>query len=303
MLTWKLWRALCSPPYAHPLFQRTITTHAIRSRLRRFVELMTGYFILCAIATLVWPLLFMNPATIVLVIVACSNTVYSMTWAFRVSTSIAREHELETYDLLCLQPSGALGVGWALCTGNLYRSSLFRGLRFLMPMISISVTLALIIALGIPILLSISSNGQIEEATQLLTTLVYALTLAIAFFYIDHIQSLVLANLVGMITPTFISDRLYSGLWSVGGFLTLQIATYLITFIVSFLILPAFYTGSETLHISLIYSALRLLIFYALREGLILMIWHLLAQRFNANDSDLTQITQSTTPAFYNYPS
>ena len=302
MLTWKLWRALCSPPYAHPLFQRVITTHFTRSRIRRFVELMTGYVVLCALATLIWPLMFTNPAIIILVLVAISNTVYSMTWAFRVSTAIAREHELETYDLLCLQPSGALGVGWALCTGNLYRSPLFRGLRFVMPMISISVILALIIALAIPILLAVSSSGQ-EETTQLLTTLVYALTLAIAFFYIDHIQSLLLANLIGMITPTFMPDRLYSGLWAVSGFLTLQIATYLVTFIASFLILPAFYTGSESLHISLIYSILRLLIFYALREGLILMIWHLLAQRFNANDSELTQITQSTTPTFYNYPS
>ncbi len=288
MLTWKLWRALCSPPYAHPLFQRTISTHFIRSRMRRLVELMTGYVVMCALATLVWPMLFMNPAIIVLVVVACSNTLYSMIWAFRVSTAIAREYELETYDLLCMQPSGALGVGWALCTGNLYRSQFFRGLRFVMPMISISVTLALVIALAIPILLAISSDGQ-AETSQLLMTLVYALSLAIAFFYIDHVQSLLLANLIGMITPTYIPDRLYAGLWAVSGFLTVQIAVYLLTLIASFIILPIFHSASM-LHVSLIFSILRLVIFYALREGIILVIWHLLAQRFNANPTELRTV-------------
>lgn len=285
MLTWRLWRALCSPPYSHPLFQRTVMTHSVRSRVRRLVELMTGYVVICALATLVWPLLFMNPAIIVLVIVACSNTLYSMTWSFRVSTAIAREYELETYDLLCLQPAGALGVGWVLCTGNLYRSPFFRGLRFVMPMLSISVTLALVIALTIPFLLSLSSTGQ-TESLQLLITLVYALSLAIAFFYIDHIQSLLLANLIGMITPSYIPDRLYVGLWAVSGFLAVQIAVYLLTLIASFIILPIFYSPS-VLHISIIFSILRLLIFYALREGIILVIWHLLAQRFNANAVEL----------------
>lgn len=288
MLTWKLWRALCSPPYAHPLFQRTITTQLIRSRLRRLVELITGYLVICTLATFIWPLLFANPAIIVLVIVACSNTVYSLTWAFRISTAIAREYELETYDLLCLQPPGALGVGWLLCTGNLYRSPFFRGIRFIMPIVSISVTLALVIALAIPILLSISSAGQFESM-QLFMTLVSAPILAIAFFYVDHVQSLLLANLIGMFTPTFLPDRLYAGLWSVSGFLALQIAVYLVTLIVSFIILPTFYDVS-TLHASLILSALRLLIFYALREGLILAIWHLLKQRLNANTAELGMV-------------
>jgi hypothetical protein len=208
-----------------------------------------------------------------------------MTWAFRVSTAIAREYELETYDLLCLQPSGALGVGWALCTGNLYRSPFFRGLRFVMPMISISVTLALVIGLAIPVLLTISSNGQ-AEAMQLLTTLIYALSLALAFFYIDHVQSLVLANLIGMITPTYMPDRLYAGLWAVSAFLTLQISIYLLAIVTNYLIFPVFDTPAA-LHVSLIFSAVRLLIFYALREVLILAIWNLLAQRFNANISEL----------------
>lgn len=285
MLTWKLWRALCSPPYAHPLFQRTIMAHTVHSRIRRFTELMAGYVVICALATLIWPLLFTNPAIILLLMAAGSNTLYGMTWAFRVSTAIAREHELETYDLLCLQPCGALGTGWVLCVGNLYRSPLFRGLRLIMPMISISVTLALVIALTIPILLAISSSGE-TESIQLFVTLIYALSLAVAFFYIDHVQSILLANLLGMIMPTYLPDRLYAGLWAVSGFLLLQLAVYLITLVASFLITPIF-QDVFTLHISLVLSILRLLIFYALREGLILVIWQMLAQRFNAGKVEM----------------
>jgi hypothetical protein len=290
MLTWRLWRALCNPPYSHPLFQRTLTMQVIHSRARRFILLAVGYMAICTLATFIWPMLFSNSSIMVLILAALSNTIYSIAWAAGVSSAIAKEQELETYDLLCLQPTGAFGVGWALCTGNLHRNSFFKALRFLMPVISISAIVSLVIALGISLFLALSQPGFGQtETTQLLVTIIYAIVLAVAFLYIDYVQSAVMANLIGMITPTYVPNRLYARLWAVSGFLLLQMTVYLLTIIVGFIILPVLFTTltPDNVHISILLSVIRLLWFYVLREITIFALWNLLVRRFNASAGEL----------------
>src|SRR5690606_33264418 len=106
-----------------------------------------------------------------------------------------------------------------------------------------------------------------------------------AAFYFDHIQSVTLAYLVGMITASIAHNRINAQLWSVGAYLLLQISVYLLTLITGLVLLQApLYTNDRVRNA--IMPLLWLAAFYMLREGLIRLMWRLLAHRFNAGPSD-----------------
>jgi hypothetical protein len=232
MLTWKLWHALRHPPYHNPLFLRVRGMATTPSRIRQIILVLFGYFASCMIFSVMWPYLFAAPAFTLALVVGIANTVYGMSWTSGITAAIAREHELKTYDLLALQPSGALGTDWALSTGTLHRSTLFRDLPKMLQVFA----LAFMAALGLVAVFIVVTDAS-GEAHMLLIAAVQGIALA-AGFYFDHIQSLVLANLIGMITPLYTPDRLNARIWAVGGFLLFKMIIYIITIVINFLVLP-----------------------------------------------------------------
>lgn len=291
MLTWRLWYALCHPPYQHPLFARTAAARPGSNHILRTLTFTAFYLTACMLLTLAWPVFLMNVPLMLLVAAACANTIYSLSWASRISRALAYEREQETYDLICLLPVGALGAGWALSTAHLHRSAVFRTLRLLMR--SLLVALAGALLLVLPVLMSISSGGS--TALGLFLLLDHGLVLAAAF-YCDHIQSLTLAYLIGMTTATIARDRINAQLWSGGIFLLLQLVIYLLTLMFSLVLIPAVLNHFQLAEISSSVGApvLRLMVFYTLREVAIGFAWRLLAHQCNASPTDRTAIIQTS---------
>lgn len=280
MLSWKLWRALCRPPDNHPLFLRVANAHTSGSSILRTLKFTGFYLVACVLLTLAWPFILINPALVILFTAASANTIYAMSWAARIGTAIAHERKQQTYDLICLMPVGTLGAGWALSAAHLHRSALFQNLRLLMH----SLTIALIGALitSIPVFLTLASGSSASYGLFLL--LDYGITITAAFYF-DHIQSVTLAYLVGMITASIAHNRINAQLWSVGAYLLLQISVYLLTLITGLVLLQApLYTNDRVRNA--IMPLLWLAAFYMLREGLIRLMWRLLVHRFNAGPSD-----------------
>lgn len=269
-MTWKLWHALRHPPYQNPVFRRIYATATPPNRVRQLALILLGYLSFCLVFSSIWPYLFAAPSFTLALVIGTANTVYSMVWTSGISAAIARERELKTYDLLALQPSGALGTDWALSTGTLHRSTVFRDL----PRIIQVLALAFIAALGIVGVFIAVTDTQSAEAARVLVSTIQGITLAAAFYF-DHVQSLVLANLIGMITPIYSPDRLNARIWAVGGFLLLKLGLYLVTFVSGFLVLPAIFQTGIAL------AGLQLLLFYQLHELAIAFIWH----RFTQTDS------------------
>jgi TRAP-type mannitol/chloroaromatic compound transport system permease large subunit len=95
--------------------------------------------------------------------------------------------------------------------------------------------------------------------------------------------------LIGVIVTTFSRQRLDAQLWSMSGFLAAQIGSYLVAYLVGFVMLPAVATmlRVDAATMQLLLSLPRLLIFFLVREALVALLWHSLLLRF---DEPMTEV-------------
>ena len=96
-----------------------------------------------------------------------------------------------------------------------------------------------------------------------------------AVSYIDHVQSVVLGSLVGILVPIYTRAGINTGFEAAGIFLTLQAIPFLVAFFIVILT-----PDSDPI-------ILGLLIFYLTREGFIIGLSRILVYALNA---DLTEI-------------
>lgn len=289
MLTWKLWRALSQPHHLHPLFQHVYSRQRYAGRLQRLLFLSSGYFLACVGITLCWPVLTLNPGTVLIVALVGSHTVFGTLWSDRVSAVIAREYDLKTFDLLSMLPSGAFGAGWTLAMGSLYASPFFRYTSLMIRILGTIVLTMLILTLVIPAMLSVAQWGS--QDTGLLFNALWNLCLAFAGFYFDYVQSVVLAQLVGILASTYSLGHLNTRLMANGGFMLLKIMNYLFTFMTGFIFLNSFYEVLDLPLITAIISlpVLRLLLFYGCHEISIQAIWIILHKRLHSTPYEIIE--------------
>src|SRR5262245_40636490 len=117
MMTRKLWFALHHPPARHPLFLRTVLLPA--PGRRRFVSWATLLINLVFAVAFNTPTLLFLLMPFFLLIIGISD---GIDCALRVSSTIAKEHEDRTFDVLSRAPTGIWGTNWALATSSLYRN-------------------------------------------------------------------------------------------------------------------------------------------------------------------------------------
>ena len=282
MLTWYLWQALYNPPQDNPLFQRAVTAQSVKEGSIHKLGIFAMYWLACIALTLVWPLLITNAPTLLVILIAAGNTIYGTAWAASISATIARERETDTYDLLCLLPPGAPGADWILSTACLYRSSLFRQLRLLVRILATALMGALIAAMLIPAVFALTPGDLQALSPSLFLALVYGLT-AGAGFYIDHVQSLVLGNVVGMLVSTYTPNRLNARLLAAGLFVLLKLLVYLLVLTLGFEILDG---RLESVTLPLV----RLFVFYVLHEAVIAALWQVLTLRLETSPHEMRRI-------------
>lgn len=289
-MTWKLWYALRNPPYNTPLFQRIYRSNNPQGRLRRILQISLAYLFTCLVFTLIWPALTTNFAFVALMIIAASNNLFGIIWANRIAVTLARENELQTFDLLCLIPMGRFGAVWSLSTASLHATHMFRSMGFLVRWLSIGFITTLGIALLIPLLLL--TQAQDMEVLILLHPLLYAVTLALAF-YVDYIQAVVTASVIGMLASTYTMNTVNVRILAVGNFLLLQVSVYLVTLIMGFILAESIFSPyiRDLPLITLLLPIVRLTIFYLLHEAVIVLSWRLLLQRFNGHIQSLQHLS------------
>lgn len=272
MLTWKLWRALRQPPHQHPLYQHTLSRPA---------SAMSGY--LGCVVILIAPMLLL-PALVFL------SGVYGLRWAMQIAGAIAREHESGRFDLVALSPSGAFGSSRAIMSACLYRNES-------LAQIQSGGAWVLRLAFALTLMLSFTSLSEpiltVDYAPNVneIVTLVYLASM-VAAIYIDHVQSVVVAQLVGMWIPTLVRRRLDASMGALLIYLLLQVSTYVLTALISFGLLPMV-LGALPMPINTILLALlRLAAFFAIREILIQVLWRAVVRQTNAAPSELAFMTR-----------
>lgn len=293
MTTWKIWRALHNPPALHPVFKRVVLLPVATDNQQH-----VGWASLTI--HLVLGLGQYQPTVLLLLmpfILLFTGITYGIDCAIRVGNAIAKEHENDTFNLLSLSPSGALGASWAMCTSSLYHNRDFDRFHTIMRG---TITIAIITVILIASMLIVGRSEQFTRASQpTLPTVIHLvdLTVVMLALYFEYMQSAIVGSLIGMFVPTYTHNRVDTRVYTFGGFLLLQITTYFLTYLIGFVILPDLYQrlqiiGQET-EMSL--SVLRLGVFFIIREIMITVLWRALVERLNARPSEL-ELTMQFAP-------
>ena len=305
MITRKLWRALRTPPFAHPMFRRrqvnppVIIIRKPESRSRKIWAIAGGVVFICILSI---PLAFVAAFLIPLLIILL-GTISGLICAVRVSSILVQTKEQRAYDLLSISPSGALGASWAACAGYLHHSPYFRRLFNLlrqMPLILLGVTVIGVILALIPFLnpVLLQNDGtRIETVPSLIPAGILAVThLSTAAFalYFDSIQSIIMGGLVAMLVPTYVQSRTEARPIAVGIFLALQMVVYSATWLGAMIILSSSFESLalDGLIADLSLPVLRVLVLVIIRELIIMTVWQVLALQLNTDTAELDVITR-----------
>jgi len=319
ILSWRLWQALKYPPEAHPLYRHALDSykHTVsipiqkakrgdhpsdefpfgsETRSKRIVvsqpsnTARSTLFKILASSSLLGlcccsgGFFFSLPAMLLLVL---TGTLYGAYTAVRVSGDIAEEHDQGRYELLSLTPSGPLSYSWSAMMAYLYRNTIYSSLRRWMPRICIGLALLALASLPFQVMVYVNSpayrneyvpQGDFAQLLGLISS--FAMVLG---FYADFYQSVIAGILIAVVTPTYRRNRFETQALTLGGFLGVQLATYLVALLVGFAILPGIYRGLNINgwfgEITLI--VLRLGTFLLVREVLIIWLWQFAQQRLN----------------------
>jgi hypothetical protein len=284
MTTRQLWRALRRPLKDHPLYQRvTDDTYDDRTRWNRLLQNLLTQGQLWIL-----PLLFMtNMRTIPLVVLG--GTLGGIIWAISISSRIHAEQNKHTYELLCVTPGGTIGVVWATITGCLHRERTFD---------TINSGEAWVIRILVFVPFILSANLFMERffgVTDQIT--IFWIVALMAIFYLDHVQSMVLGCLCAAVS-THLPVNIDKRLGALIGFLAFQVSTYLITVVVSMVILPALYPIADIQDwlVDFTHPFLTLVVFYLSREFIIGKLWQCLCDCLGIatpSDETLLQLGRS----------
>jgi hypothetical protein len=281
LLTWILWHRLLHPG-AHPLFQRTLNISDMNLTTPYLVWIVP--LICCGISIL--PIQLNSPMTILLsmVFILFSSSLYVIGWIIDISVAIGREHERRTYELLCLPPSGSMGVNWAICTAGLNRSDALGWINLAHKLVSGLFLFILLLAL-----MTIASRPDVFELFQFLGLVLDIVALAAAA-YCDHVQSIVLGSLIGMLVPTYSRYGFNLRIWPVGVFLTLKAVAFLAALFTRQTLIPGLYEMFQLTgwFAEISPPLLTLAVFYLMHEGFITTLWRTLAYRLNADPADFS---------------
>lgn len=235
ILTWMLWNALRSPQWKHPIFQQIQQQKVAAKSLAWYWRLLLALLFLFVLASLA---LFPLPALLSILglavgipsfVLVFNGTVLGLYWVGAIAEAIARENRQGRFELLSLTPDGSFGISWRLAVASIHRhdwlNTVYRLLRgVILGVLFILAFLVLMLIMGAVFAeLSPQREGQIRILLDVLV-----IGLVILFFWADHIQSIVLALLVGLILPYFQRDEGLLKLLAPLSFLFLQAINYLV---------------------------------------------------------------------------
>ena len=303
MLTQKLWLALGTPAVGHPLFHRMTSSYTISCRFERALKFVSWWGIVLGFLIVVgmWifpdnkilPQMLVMMLTTPFIFVSVSSTIFGMIWAVSISLTIMKEKALGLYELLSASPTGPLGTSWMMCTGCLNRNQVFHLAQVQRNSIigQLIIPAATIITLGIMI---DKSNVEQSLSFSQFFLLIVNHALIIAVLFIDYRHSMVLCSVIGMFVPNYSRSPFEAIVLSSVGFLALQVTSYMLVGYFGVIILPELFSvchfTGELAEFSLAF--LRLAVFYAIRAGMIALLWNVLIRSLNADVDELEAVTR-----------
>ena len=292
MISLKLWRALSKPPRRHPLFQYVLT-----GAKREEPQVTSGFVVwvmVLAAIIFIGTVLFQPMMWFILALFLSLNSIYATRWVLRISRTILAEKASRRYDLLASLPVGLLGTSWALSTGAIHKRSSFRWIPYLILMTVIIAFLALcgLSTITITMIEQLSDNETAFVENLAFARIGFQIIPFVILFYIDHVYSILTAVVFGQIATIDAQHESEGQVRALLGFLTIQILTYIIGFVVAAFGLPAIFTTfgfTQVSHLIMI-GIIGIVFFVFLREWIVFSLWRYLARTLEADDQEIALV-------------
>jgi hypothetical protein len=262
MISPLLWRALRHPQSTHPLFVRFNRIH-LPNRNPSVVWWFVIGVLLCVIITFIVVLPFMFTVFV---------NIQSLNWLQTISSSITREKERRTHDLLSVLPAGIPFAHWMIGTAHIYREDTFSLLRtFARAFIFLAIGFVLVLTL---IALLDSDTGSFTITEVLLPI---ALTFVI---YLDFMQTIILALVIGMAAPMMARTVIDARVLSFVLFAMVQLVAYIVL-LISYNVVPNIIMGfhfSSLISLPVIVAFLFAMLL-GTREAALVLLWGIVSDQ------------------------
>jgi hypothetical protein len=300
-MTWKIWKILRYPLRWHPIFRYTHTRMSQanqNSHFWRVPQFAAGLAILVFIIWFPVPALFTGLGLAVgipTLILIFNGTFLGLYWVTEISDTLVQSYQDKRFDLLALTSRGALGVGWLICTATIHRGDWlqlsYRILRWVLFFVLVLVTLPIV---GI-ILSSLSANTDLMRENQFQILLeVLAIAMIVFALWLDHIQSIVIASLLGVLMPSYLPQSWQLGQLARLVYLLIQVGTYLALAMIYILlqIVISSFLGTQ-IYSGLLHIGFTIFTFYMLRETLINLLWRSMLRHFDVSAKEFQQMVSA----------
>lgn len=284
--TWQLWRGLRQPPYDHPLF-RHIRQLKAPDYFQLPLWLIAGaaaavvLLVLISDASLTIFAIALLTIAIPLVLLLANGTLFGIAFAVEVTLTLQRRALIFSEALLKVTPLGGLGSAYLIAAACLHRKDRLNQLNRVIRLCVIGTIAGAILAF-VPVLMSLTATDASGRAFdwRLISGLIGLITGAL-LLYLDHIQSMVLAALIGMLAPHLTLLDLGKGIAAGVLFAVVQFSSYAIVLLTSVSL------GVIVQHTTMdggpaVYVGLTVIVYYLLREGLITLLWRQVIQNHDA---------------------
>ncbi|QPC84682.1 hypothetical protein G4Y79_09975 [Phototrophicus methaneseepsis] len=282
-LSWNLWRFLLYPP-ENPIFRRvvnkdfgyksTIAYTAVMMLIAAIVSVMVCVYL--AQFRFLFPIILL----IVLTIFSSAITVF---WMIGVISEINYEYDRDTYDLICVAPSGVMGANWSIAAGIVHRRDIFSWVDFGRRAFSSLLFFILLIVFLMLILVSLQNGGN--HPLEWFLLLIEIAILAI-FTYAEYVHSVILGLFVALFCSQYVHQGMDTGIGAILLFIALQMLVLMI-FLFGNLIIPSHvvFKGQQ-----LSFFLPQVLLLYATHEVFIFILWSLFLYRTNADKDSFFEV-------------
>lgn len=297
-LTWQLWNSIRFPVWRHPIFlyarkPRQLEDEAF-SLWRWLPGILLAFVILFAMI-LPLPALIASAgfiAVLPILLILFNGTVLGTILVAGISTTIASARKSNRFELMSISGEGALGVSWLLATGTVHRRNWLKTIYRLVRWV-VSLVLALLGLAIVMLLFSIftSESDALRQQQFRFLYEVINISLLVAILWLDHIQSLVIAVVLGILLPLI--TRLEVQIANVGTiiYLSIQSGTYLALFVI-YRLMDTIFTElwGNSFIVSITVTLLSIVTFYLIRDAIIGLLWRLIFIRYDASIEEYQNI-------------
>jgi hypothetical protein len=276
IMTWMLWNALHYPQWKHPIFRHI---QQQKTPPKPFAWYWTLLLALLVLGVAGFAALFPVPALLSFLglavgipafVLVFNGTILGLYWVGAIAETLARENRHGRFDLLSLTPDGSFGVSWRLAVAVIHRQNSLNTVYRLVRGVALAVLLVLaFIALMLMIGTVFAELSPQRESQIRILLDVLMIGLTVLFFWADHIQSILIALLLGLLLPHFQRNEGLLKLIAPLSFLALQCINYLAG--IGFSSIRFLFWDTE---LPFLLLALSTLIFFcSLRELVIRSLW------------------------------